>query len=200
MKKTSQKGFTLVELAIVLVIIGIILGAVLKGQQLIFNAKVKRLQNQVKEMQAALYTYYDKYGYYPGDDPSASARWSVGVGDGDGVIEGGTCTDSTEESCLIWRHLRFADIISGDPNDTNPSTMTPHHIFGGYLHLYYATYGGKTSHWVVLIHLPGEAAAAIDRALDDGRCDGGSVVRISGTSCSGSDYQSNGTYNIAISI
>ncbi|MGC9141911.1 MAG: prepilin-type N-terminal cleavage/methylation domain-containing protein, partial [Caldimicrobium sp.] len=69
------RGFTLVELAIVLVIIGIILGAVLKGQELVFNAKVKRLVSQAKEMMAALYTYYDKYGYYPGDDPTATTRW-----------------------------------------------------------------------------------------------------------------------------
>ena len=67
--KKQEQGFTLVELAIVLVIIGLLLGAVLKGQQLIYNAKVKRVQNQIKEMEAAFYTYYDKYGYYPGDDP-----------------------------------------------------------------------------------------------------------------------------------
>ncbi|MEM0326942.1 MAG: prepilin-type N-terminal cleavage/methylation domain-containing protein [Desulfurococcaceae archaeon] len=69
-----SRGFTLVELAIVLVIIGIILGGILKGQELIFNAKVKRLQSQVKEMMAAVYTYYDKYGYLPGDDPTANSR------------------------------------------------------------------------------------------------------------------------------
>lgn len=54
----GQKGFTLVELAIVLVIIGIILGAVLKGQELINNAKVKRAYNQQREVMAAVYTYY----------------------------------------------------------------------------------------------------------------------------------------------
>jgi prepilin-type N-terminal cleavage/methylation domain-containing protein len=61
----SNKGFTLVELAIVLVIIGIILGAVLKGQELINNAKMKRAYNQYREVLAAVYTYYDKYGKYP---------------------------------------------------------------------------------------------------------------------------------------
>ena len=49
----NEKGFTLVELAIVLVIIGIILGAVLKGQELINSAKIKRVYNQQREMVAA---------------------------------------------------------------------------------------------------------------------------------------------------
>ncbi|PIX86479.1 MAG: prepilin-type cleavage/methylation domain-containing protein, partial [Nitrospirae bacterium CG_4_10_14_3_um_filter_53_41] len=56
----NNKGFTLVELAIVLVIIGIILGAVLKGQELITNAKTKRTYNLQREVFAAIYTYVDK--------------------------------------------------------------------------------------------------------------------------------------------
>ncbi|WP_293446082.1 prepilin-type N-terminal cleavage/methylation domain-containing protein, partial [Persephonella sp.] len=64
--KESQKGFTLVELAIVLVIIGIILGAVLKGQELIKNAKEKRLYNTYREMIAAINTYLDRYNALPG--------------------------------------------------------------------------------------------------------------------------------------
>ena len=68
----NQKGFTLVELAIVLVIIGIILGAVLKGQALINNAKIKRVYNQQREVLAAVYSYFDKYSFFPGDDPNCS--------------------------------------------------------------------------------------------------------------------------------
>ena len=58
----NSKGFTLVELAIVLVIIGIILGAVLKGQELVNSAKAKRAYNDVRGVTAAIYTYMDKYG------------------------------------------------------------------------------------------------------------------------------------------
>jgi len=61
------RGFTLVELAIVLVIIGIILGAILKGTELINNAKVKRLQNDLKGLEAAIWTFYDRTGRFPGD-------------------------------------------------------------------------------------------------------------------------------------
>ena len=63
----NHKGFTLIELAIVLVIIGIILGAVLKGQDLIENARYKKLTTQVKQWETITWTYLDRKGYFPGD-------------------------------------------------------------------------------------------------------------------------------------
>ena len=196
--RLRASGFTLVELAIVLVIIGIILGAVLKGQELVFNAKVKRAQSQVKEVIAALYTYYDKYGYYPGDDPTASSRWSgVGNGTGNGLIEGDTCDNISKESCLFWIHLRLANIISGDANANNPAALVPKHAFGGPIDVYSNT---TTGHLLVqLSNLPGDAAASIDRNMDDGKCDTGSVKAIAG-SCTGGSYSSTSYYNMTIQI
>jgi prepilin-type N-terminal cleavage/methylation domain-containing protein len=197
----KTRGFTLVELAIVLVIIGIILGAVLKGQELIFNAKVKRLQSQIKELIAAFYTYYDKYGYYPGDDPTASLRWAgVEAGNGDGVITLGYCDVATEESCLLWRHLRFANIISGDPNDANPASMVPKHAWGGAIHMFSGTWtvGGipRSGHWIALLNLPGDAAAALDRLMDDGKCNSGSMAVYAGACGANGTYQSNVYYHV----
>ncbi len=63
----NSKGFTLVELAVVLVIIGIILGAVIKGQDLVDNARAKQFTNNIKTWQIALTAYYDRKGTYPGD-------------------------------------------------------------------------------------------------------------------------------------
>jgi prepilin-type N-terminal cleavage/methylation domain-containing protein len=64
----DAKGFTLIELAIVLVIIGIILGAVLKGQDLIQGARAKKLITEtVKKWEVGAWTYFDKKGYFPGD-------------------------------------------------------------------------------------------------------------------------------------
>lgn len=60
-----QKGFTLVELAIVLVIIGIILGAVIKGQDLIANAQAKRFTNELRKWEVVLWTYYDRHHKFP---------------------------------------------------------------------------------------------------------------------------------------
>ena len=201
----SNKGFTLVELAIVLVIIGIILGGVLKGQELIFNAKVKRLQSQIKEMMTAFYTYYDKYGYYPGDDPTVRTRWNRAPrGNGNGLVEGGYCDTSREESCYLWRHLRYANIISGDPNDTNPNSMVPKHIFGGPLDMFTGTYrvGGRSRSglWITLRNLEAQAAAALDRAIDDGKCTTGSMARYAGTSCNGDNYPSSGYLHVWINF
>lgn len=72
MKKVSvlreEKGFTLIELAIVLVIIGIILGAVLKGQDLIAGARAKKFINDAgKKWEVATWTHFDRKGRFPGD-------------------------------------------------------------------------------------------------------------------------------------
>ncbi|MGC8966364.1 MAG: prepilin-type N-terminal cleavage/methylation domain-containing protein [Caldimicrobium sp.] len=202
--RERMRGFTLVELAIVLVIIGIILGAVLKGQELVFNAKVKRLVSQAKEMMAALYTYYDKYGYYPGDDPTAATRWAGTIsGNGNGIIDGGYCDAAGEESCRLWQHLRLANIISGDPNDTNPASMVPKHVFGGAIHMFSGSYtlagSPRSGHWLAFVNLPGKAAEALDRALDDGNCNSGSVAAYSGA-CSGSAYQESVYYDVWINF
>lgn len=63
----SKKGFTLVELAIVLVIIGIILAAVIKGQDLIRNARAKHIASKFKEWEIAQWNYYDRKGRFAGD-------------------------------------------------------------------------------------------------------------------------------------
>ncbi len=68
--KTRQSGFTLVEIAIVLVIIGLLLGGILKGQELINSAKVKNLANDFRIIPTYIYGYQDKYKSIPGDDAS----------------------------------------------------------------------------------------------------------------------------------
>lgn len=177
----SNRGFTLVELAIVLVIIGIILGAVLKGQELINNAKMKRAYNQYREVLAAVYTYYDRYGFYPGDDPNAATRWGISAATGgalgNGLIDAYTqacAAGSTVESCKAWQHLRRANIITGATDDTN-GTVAPANSYGGKIGIGYATFQGLTTMWIGFDNVPGDVCASLDQQYDDGVYNTGSI-------------------------
>jgi prepilin-type N-terminal cleavage/methylation domain-containing protein len=69
----NEKGFTLIEMAIVLIIIGIIIGAVVKGKDVMKSAEQKRLYNTfVREWQVAYNNYYDRTGWILGDDVDAA--------------------------------------------------------------------------------------------------------------------------------
>ncbi len=170
--KDKVKGFTLVELAIVLVIIGLILGAILKGQELINNAKMKRLYNQYREVLAAVYTYYDRYNAFPGDDPYANTRWNTNNGNGDGIIEGFNINcgaGSTSESCLVWEHLRLANILTGN------GTIAPRNPYGGGVGIGYTTVQALATHWVGFNNVPGDVCQSIDQQYDDGIYNTGSI-------------------------
>jgi len=85
----KQSGFTLIEIAIVLVIIGLLLGGVLKGQELITQAKIRNVANDLNGMSAAVYGYQDRYKKFPGDDNDAATRWTNPAtvsGDGNGAV------------------------------------------------------------------------------------------------------------------
>src|SRR5580658_139392 len=73
--KRKQSGFTLVEIAIVLVIIGLLLGGILKGQEMITQAKIKNVVSDFNGIASALYGYQDRYRALPGNDSNAGTRW-----------------------------------------------------------------------------------------------------------------------------
>src|SRR5687767_7858135 len=90
--KSRQEGFTLVEIAIVLVIIGLLLGGILKGQEMITQAKIKNVMADFSGISAAYHGYQDRYRAIPGDDPGAAKRWTTPTaaqeGDGNGQLTG----------------------------------------------------------------------------------------------------------------
>jgi prepilin-type N-terminal cleavage/methylation domain-containing protein len=128
-------GFTLIELSIVLVIIGLMVGGILVGQNLINAAAVRATISQIEKYNTAANTFREKYGYLPGDipDPQASSFGFIqrsndtyGRGDGNGVIEGsyedrtgsndcGT-QEITGETVVFWVDLSTAHLIDGGFN------------------------------------------------------------------------------------
>ena len=187
-KVRGEKGFTLVELAIVLVIIGIIIAGIIKGQEMINNAKIKRAYSAQKEIAAAIYTYYDRYGKYPGDDNTATTRW-VGTynGDADGLIEGGTigtdaapgtmftCAAGTaSESCAMWEHLRLAGMISGTAT-AGAGRLNPTHPYGSTIGVANGAVSGLTVNWVGMSRIPENVAQILDIQNDDSVATTGSI-------------------------
>src|SRR5437763_13829667 len=77
--KSQQSGFTLVEIAIVLVIIGLLLGGILKGQELINSARVKNIANDFRVIPTYVYAYQDKFRALPGDDANVAVHVTNGT-------------------------------------------------------------------------------------------------------------------------
>lgn len=170
--KNQQGGFTLVEIAIVLVIIGLLLGGVLKGQELITQAKIKNVANDMNGMAAAIYGYQDRYKKFPGDDNAAAARWQNPLatnGSGDGQIAGefnGNVAGT--ESREFWQHLRLSGFVGGD----TATKDQPNNSAGGIVGVQTNTGAAATIELAGLVvctsNLPGKIANAIDAQFDDG--------------------------------
>lgn len=182
--KRQQKGFTLVEVAIVLVIIGLLLSSILKGQEIVVQARIKNTIADFSGITAAYHGYQDRYHKIPGDDGDANARWTLGIAApatgafNDGVISGGYATlTANEESRLLWLHLRRAGFVAGSGQEqpfnaaagrlgiqTGDAVLVTGPIFGGFSGLI-----------VCSSNLPDKVAIAIDTQMDDGVSSGGSV-------------------------
>lgn len=117
--RSKQSGFTLVEIAIVLVIIGLLLGGVLKGQELINSAKVKNFASDIRNISTFIYAYQDRFRALPGDDPRADTNFTGGTlaaaaNIGNARINGTwNSTTITDETVLFWQHVRLAGLASG---------------------------------------------------------------------------------------
>lgn len=185
--KARQSGFTLVEIAIVLVIIGLLLGGVLKGQELIQSARAKNVINDMKSTQAMVAAYLDRFRAVPGDDalaatrfPGAGANPAATAGDGDGVIEGGKFANAATEAKAFWQHVRRANLATGSAAvpSTPAADYLPANPYGGVIGvnstLNVTGLPGTMS--VCANAIPGEAATRIDEMADDGVGNTGSIM------------------------
>lgn len=192
MKNSTQKGFTLVEIAIVLVIIGLLLGGILKGQEMITQAKIKNLISDFSGVSVAYHGYVDRYRKIPGDDGDANARWGAPVpatpaapgAFNDGAISGGyASTTPDDESRLFWLHLRRAGFVSGTDQEQ------PFNAVAGKLGVQTgnaanppaAALGGFTSIIICSANLPDKMAIAVDTQMDDGSSAQGTVRAMKNT-------------------
>ncbi len=195
-RNSTEAGFTLVEIAIVLVIIGLLLGGILKGQEMINQARIKNVINDFNGVTVAVTSYQDRYRALPGDDPNADTRWTVQApakGDGNGVILGkynatvaGAAPAAAEESNLFWQHLRIAGFVPGLTTGAGSGTQPPNAAAGmiGVQNAVNPGVGlGFTGLTICSSNIPDKVAIAVDTQMDDSNSQTGQVrSQLQGTS------------------
>jgi len=187
-RKSTQAGFTLVEIAIVLVIIGLLLGGILKGQEMINQARIKNAINDFNGITVAVTSYQDRYRALPGDDPNADTRWTTQApakGDGNGVIGGNynvtvtaAAPTSAQESNLFWQHLRIAGFVPGITTGAGSGAQPPN-AASGIVGVQNAVNPGVGLGFVGPIicssNIPDKVASAVDTQMDDSNSQTGQV-------------------------
>ncbi|MGV0005433.1 MAG: prepilin-type N-terminal cleavage/methylation domain-containing protein [Candidatus Porifericomitaceae bacterium WSBS_2022_MAG_OTU9] len=183
----EECGFTLVELAMVLMVVGLLLGGLFKGQQLLLSARVHNMVAGARAMEAAYNAFFDRYHYIPGDMPDAVAvrlgaaaqTGSQYGGDGNGRLGDG----NFREASALWHQLASAGFILGsysagatDAASYVASGVAPDNPFGGRMMIAlldeYLSVDGNSVARVALVFghgLPAAAARMLDEKLDDGR-------------------------------
>lgn len=178
--RIKQRGFSLVEMAVVLVIIGLLIGGVMQGQSLIRAAKVRDIITTAADLSTGVIAFKDRYGVLPGDSPTAvtDIQGASGNGNGDGLI-------STAESANVPNHLFSAGFIKG-------GTTAPIKTVYGAVWLIQRSVAvtgaspcgagvnntapaSSINNMMVFSNIPGETAAEVDAKLDDGLFDSGSI-------------------------
>lgn len=179
-----QDGFTLIEIAIVLVIIGLLLGGVLKGQELITSARVRNLISTQDGIKAAYFGFQDRFRALPGDYTTATTNivGAISNGNGNGRVETGAAVVAgsvAEEHILVWEHLSRAGFINGTYTYAAAATAatSPTNPYGVYMDLIYdGLYGAGTAatpsaarHNIKSgAQIPVEIIVELDRKVDDG--------------------------------
>ena len=173
-----QQGFTLIEISVVLVIIGLLIGGVMQGQSLIRAAKVRDIIITATDLSASAAAFKQRYHMLPGDHPTATAeiQGAVGNGNGNGLIsaaessnvpnhlftsgfiKGGAVAPITTVYGSVWLVQQSVAITGGSPCGTAVTASAP-----------------PVNNVIVFSNLSGEAAGEIDTKMDDGVFSTGSI-------------------------
>jgi prepilin-type N-terminal cleavage/methylation domain-containing protein len=184
----KQTGFTLIEIAIVLVIIGLLLGGVLKGQELITSARVRNLISQQDGVKAAYFGFLDRFRSLPGDYSLATTNIAntTANGNANGQIESAAVCGTIPacqalEYIVVWEHLSRAGFINGSYTYAalpESSASAPTNPYVRYIQVIYDSVygvgGGAVRHNIKTGNqIPSDILSEIDRKIDDGNPVGG---------------------------
>jgi prepilin-type N-terminal cleavage/methylation domain-containing protein len=209
--KQNEKGFTLVELSIVIVIIGLIVAAVTAGQSLARQAKVKGVLTGVDQIKTAITAFKLEYGSLPGDLSNAQTFWAAAAnGNGNGKIESG------QESFGVFEQIALAGMYPGTYDGVNTSppvtgqNVPASPVGGGTSFVIWRHSGGnaiygRTAHSINLTigswyaAVTASEAYALDVKTDDGLASKGMIFSARGLDVVGADQCTMGTtaYNAA---
>jgi prepilin-type N-terminal cleavage/methylation domain-containing protein len=194
-----QSGFTLVEVAAVMVIAGLLFGSVLKNRELVESATAKRLANDFRAVGVALTTYHGIYRALPGDDPAAPghtggvlATTPMGAVGNFRVDGDWNSLNATDESYLIWQHLRLARLLDGQTAVPAAPAVgdgyTPRNGVDGRLGLTsnaVLTAGPwPATHFICASGIPGRQVRRLEHLIDDGNTLTGSLRTLCQGECS----------------
>lgn len=165
LKPNNRCAFTLIELSIVLLIIGLIVGGVLVGRDLIKSAETRKVISQMEQLKTAYNTFRATYGGIPGDIANASTFWPSDCtdprcnGDGNGRVGKELLNADNPEPIFLWQHLSWAKLVPA----VIPATAMPSDITANaYYHVHYIEFYAHTpSNIATLSGLTGDVGAVI---------------------------------------
>ncbi len=177
MSHARQRGFGGLEIAIVVLLLGVIIVLTLKGTNLIAPMRAFVTVQQINQYKSAVAHYQSEFGSLPGDDAAAPRRWkrdpalftfngAIVSMAGDGLINGlyDDASSASGEQYMAWSDLRAATLVDGDPHLVGPSAR-PENIYGGTVGFAERNLG--LEHVLCLTDVPGADAGLIDKRLDD---------------------------------